>query len=62
MLQKVIRTGNSLAITIPAKFVKQVGIKAGDRVNSESSPESGVVEYTFLDMRQLPLSQRLLKK
>jgi len=30
MKRKVIRTGNSLAITIPYWFAREVGIKAGD--------------------------------
>jgi len=62
MRQKIIKTGNSLAVTIPAKLVKKVGLRAGDRVKSTIKAESGAVEYTFLDMRQLPLSNRFLKK
>jgi antitoxin component of MazEF toxin-antitoxin module len=62
MRQKIIKTGNSLAVTIPSKLVKQVGLKAGDRVESNIKAESGTIEYTFIDMRQLPLSQRILKK
>ena len=62
VIQKIIKTGNSLAVTIPAKFAKQVGIRAGDRVRSRIKPAKGVVEYTFLDMRQLPLSRQLLKQ
>lgn len=55
------RTGNSLGVTIPAQFVKKVGIKAGDRVRTEVNLAAGKIEYTFLDMRQLPLSTRFLK-
>ena len=62
MRQKIIKTGNSLALTIPSKLVKQVGIKAGDRVESKIKAEIGTIEYTFIDMRQLPLSQRILRK
>jgi len=62
MIQKIIKTGNSLAVTIPSKLVKRVGLRAGDRVKSSIKAEKGTVEYTFLDMRQLPLSSRLLKK
>ncbi|MBL7078521.1 AbrB/MazE/SpoVT family DNA-binding domain-containing protein [Candidatus Shapirobacteria bacterium] len=32
MKRKVIKTGNSLAVTIPHQFVKGVGVKAGDEV------------------------------
>ena len=62
MIQKVVRTGNSLAITIPSKFVKKVGLKAGDRVNSNIKAESNTITYEFLDTRQLPLSKTFLKE
>ena len=62
MIQKIIKTGNSLAVTIPSRLVKKVGLKAGDRVKSLVKAEKGLVEYTFLDMRQLPLSSRFLKQ
>ncbi len=32
MKRKVIRTGNSLAITIPAEFVKKAEIRPGDEL------------------------------
>jgi antitoxin component of MazEF toxin-antitoxin module len=31
--KKVIKTGNSLAVVVPAKFVKKAGIQAGDPVD-----------------------------
>ncbi|OGV90798.1 hypothetical protein A3A66_04170 [Microgenomates group bacterium RIFCSPLOWO2_01_FULL_46_13] len=62
MEQKVIKTGNSLAVTIPAKFVREVGLRVGDRVKAMIKPGKGVMEYTFLEMRQLPLSGKLLKR
>lgn len=61
MIQKIVKTGNSLAITIPSKFAKKVGLKAGDRVSSEVVTEKNTITYTFLDTRQLPLSQNFLK-
>lgn len=61
MLQKIVKTGNSLAITIPSGFAKKVGLKAGDRVESEIFNESNTISYTFLDTRQLPLSENILK-
>lgn len=53
--QKIIRTGNSLAVTIPSFFVKAVGIKAGQIARVEVKPESGRVVYTFSGTKQLPL-------
>lgn len=32
MQQKVIRVGNSLAVTIPKEFVNELGIKAGQKI------------------------------
>lgn len=60
--QKIIKTGNSLAVTIPADFVKTVGVKAGQTVSVELQRETGQVIYTFKGTKQLPLSQSLVKK
>lgn len=60
--QKIIKTGNSLAVTIPAPFVHAVGIKAGQEVEVKVEPETGQVIYTFSGTKQLPLSQNLVKK
>ena len=59
MLQKVIKAGNSKAVTIPADFVKAVGVKIGDTVKSKPSPETGQVTYTFSGARQMSLTQDL---
>ncbi|MBI4035176.1 MAG: AbrB/MazE/SpoVT family DNA-binding domain-containing protein [Candidatus Chisholmbacteria bacterium] len=56
MLQKVIRVGNSRGVTIPADFVKAVGVKVGDQVKSVSYPETGRVVYTFSGVKQLLIS------
>jgi antitoxin component of MazEF toxin-antitoxin module len=61
MEQKVIKAGNSTAVTVPAKFVKSVGIKIGDTVRVETVPEKGKVIYSFKGARQLTLSQKLFK-
>jgi len=60
--QKIIKTGNSLAVTIPADFVKLIGVKAGDRVKVEIEPEKGRVICSFSGVKQLPLSQNFVKK
>lgn len=60
MIQKVIRTGNSLAVTIPSGFVKSVGIKSGDQARVELEPEFGKVTYFFLGAKQLPLLDNIL--
>ncbi len=60
--QKIIRTGNSLAVTIPSDFVKNVGIKAGQTVQVKINPETGEVTYTFSGSRQLPLAKNFTKR
>lgn len=62
MRQKVIRAGNSTAVTVPAKFVKRVGIKVGDKVEVSTNIEKGEVLYKFSGVRQLALKSNLFKK
>ena len=60
--QKIIKTGNSLAVTIPSEFVKAVGVKAGRQVLVTTQPETGQVIYTFSGTKQLLLSKNFIKK
>jgi len=60
--QKIIKTGNSLAVTIPSFFVKSVGVKIGQEVEVELSPETGKMIYSFTGTKQLLLSQNFIKK
>ena len=39
MVQKIIKVGNSFAVTIPRNFVNDVGFKAGDEVDVESDKD-----------------------
>lgn len=54
-ISKIVQTGNSLAITIPAKFAKKIGIKLGDDVRVKTNPTTGTLTAEFTSMRQLPL-------
>ena len=58
MKQKVLRTGNSTAVTVPAKFVKTVGVKVGDTVKVKTRSDTGEVIYTFSGIHQLRLPQK----
>ena len=60
--QKIIKTGNSLAVTIPSQFVQSVGIKAGQDVEVQVEPETGRVIYTFSGTKQLSLAKSFVKK
>lgn len=60
MAQKVIRTGNSVAVTIPSEFVKDLGIRAGDMVKVQTQKDKGKIVLTFSGVRQLPLGENFL--
>ena len=62
MNQKVFRTGNSLAVVVPAGFVRLLGVKPKDNVQVFAQPEKGRVVYKFSGALQLPLSSEILKK
>ncbi|MCX6725908.1 MAG: AbrB/MazE/SpoVT family DNA-binding domain-containing protein [Candidatus Shapirobacteria bacterium] len=60
--QKIIKTGHSLAVTVPFEFAKSLGIKAGQEVEVKIEPETGRVIYTFSGNKQLSLSGNFIKK
>lgn len=39
MIQKIIKVGNSFAITIPKSFINETGFKSGDEVEVESDKD-----------------------
>lgn len=43
MLQKIIQVGNSLAVTIPSSFVKEVKLKAGQKVMVDGDYDSAML-------------------
>jgi hypothetical protein len=55
MNQKILKTGNSLAVTIPSNFVKILGLKSGDNVQIQTDLRKGSLKYTFSGTGQLPL-------
>ncbi|MFH1601954.1 MAG: AbrB/MazE/SpoVT family DNA-binding domain-containing protein [Candidatus Shapirobacteria bacterium] len=48
MKRKVIKTGNSLAVTIPHDFVKEVGIKIGDEVEFKVNARKSRLVLLFI--------------
>lgn len=60
MFQKVFRTGNSLAVTIPVGFASSVGVMAGDKVKVQENRENGRLTYQFSGIQQLPLDVAFL--
>lgn len=59
MKQKIIKAGNSTAVTVPADFVKMVGVKVGDEVTVVIQPDKGEVTYRFTGAHQLGLLKKL---
>lgn len=62
MAQKVIKTGNSAALTIPAEFVRDLGIRIGDPVKTRLEKDRGRIIYFFSGVKQLPLSENFLHR
>ncbi|OGD69995.1 hypothetical protein A3A84_01880 [Candidatus Collierbacteria bacterium RIFCSPLOWO2_01_FULL_50_23] len=60
--QKIIKAGNSLAITLPSRLVKALGLRAGDAVCVEISLDQTQISYRFDSPRQLTLTPRLSPK
>jgi len=58
MAQKIIRTGNSAAVTIPSEFMEALNLKVGDRAVTKMNYGRGEITYRFPQMRQLPLVGR----
>jgi putative addiction module antidote len=44
--QKIIKVGNSLAVTLPAEFVKEANIQAGEEFVVECNPSHKTVYMT----------------
>lgn len=57
--QKVLKVGNSLAVTLPSRVVKSLSIKAGDEIEAVQT-ETDSITYRFINPQQLSLSQMKL--
>lgn len=62
MQQKILRTGNSLAVVIPAHFVRDLGIRAGDKVKVVSDKRKSKITYYFSVTYQLPLNTQIISR
>lgn len=62
-LRKVIKTGNSLAITIPSRIIKDFDVKDGDLAQYRINRTNTSITYVFSGHpRQLSLIGKPLKK
>jgi len=55
MRQKVIKTGNSLGVTIPSQFVKIFGIRPGQTIITRIDLQKARLSHTFTGVGQLSL-------
>ena len=53
--QKIFKTGNSLAVTLPFRLVNQLGLKPGQEVEMKVNLERLRVSYKFRGVKQLSL-------
>ena len=56
MKQKIIKTGNSAAVTIPVEFFDALCLRYGDPAEATLDSETGTIIYSFPNGRQLPLA------
>jgi len=56
--QKIIRTGNSAAVTLPSELIKVLNLKVGDSVEVKINYLLGEITFHFPSARQLPLSTK----
>jgi len=54
----VIKTGNSLAVTVPADFVKSVGVRKGDEVEAKVEKSKFKISYQFSGVCQMSLLEK----
>lgn len=55
MNQKILKTGNSLAVSIPSDFAKIFGLRPGSTVQVKADPIKGTLTYTFPSSGQMNL-------
>ena len=60
--RKVIKTGNSLAITLPAKMIKDINLKEGDIAQVRINRTRSSITFIFFGHpRQLSLIEKSVK-
>jgi antitoxin component of MazEF toxin-antitoxin module len=53
--QTIFKAGNSLAVSIPSRIVKQLGLAIGQKASCHHSITKSKITYQFPDAKQLPL-------
>jgi len=60
-IQKILRVGNSLGVTLPSSLVKNLSLKPGDQVEVENNLNNSLT-LNFIDSHQLSLGLSSIKK
>ncbi len=55
--QKIIKTGNSAAVTVPSEMLKSLNLQTGDRAEAKMNFAEGSITYIFPEIRQLRLDE-----
>ena len=55
MLQRIVKVGNSLAVTIPTKFAKTLGVKKGDEIKVEKKVDKNQLIIQFNGVTQMEI-------
>ena len=58
MERKIIRCGNSSAVIVSGKFMRDLGLKKGDIIEVKYYEEKGIMVVSFPGARQLSLTSR----
>ena len=58
MESKIIRCGNSSAVIINGRFMRNLSLKRGDRIEVKYYEEKGIMVVSFPGARQLSLTSR----
>ena len=62
MKQKILRSGNSAVVTVPADFMKTVGARIGDEVEVRQRADKAQMTYRFSGITQPPLAENFIKR
>ncbi len=57
MAQKIIKTGNSAAVTVPSEMLKSLNLQIGDKAEAKINFAEGSITYIFPEIRQLRLEE-----
>lgn len=58
MESKIIRCGNSSAVIVSGKFIRNLGLQKGDKIEVKYYEEKGIMVVSFPGARQLSLTSR----